>query len=150
MWRFIDYGETGIGEPAAVMLRPGNAGSDTAADHKQVLAEALAQLPGNPAWRAGRKVLVRPDSSGGTHDFLDCCHRRRVQYSIGFALTDDIVTAMDTYSTPNRISFAVAKIDARQAKPCCPLRWRYSRSRSPVNRYVVRAHHRVSRRTGSD
>lgn len=85
---------SGTGEPAAVMLRPGNAGSNTAHDHKRVLADALAQLPQVTEWRAGRKVLVRADSGGGTHDFLDYCHRRRVQYSIRFTLTDDIVAAM--------------------------------------------------------
>ncbi|SDJ25538.1 MULTISPECIES: IS1380 family transposase [Nocardiaceae] len=92
---FVDHGETGTGEPAAVMLRPGNAGSNTAHDHKQLLADALTQLPRVDRWRIGRKVLVRADSGGGTHEFLDYCHRRRVQYSIGFVLTDDIVAALD-------------------------------------------------------
>ncbi|NKY51468.1 IS1380 family transposase [Nocardia vermiculata] len=99
LWSFIDHGATGTGEPAAAMLRAGNAGSNTAADHKQVLREALSQLPWRPSWRVGRKVLVRTDSGGGTHEFIDYCHRRRVQYSIGFTLTDDIVTAMDTHLT---------------------------------------------------
>ena len=101
LWSFIDHGPAGTGEPAAPMLRPGNAGSNTAADHKQVLHDALAQLPWQPLWRAGRKVLVRTDSGGGTHEFLDYCHRRRLQYSIGFTLTDDIVTALDTYLVPS-------------------------------------------------
>ncbi len=79
LWSFIDHGPAGTGEPAAPMLRPGNAGSNTAADHKQVLHDALAQLPWQPLWRAGRKVLVRTDSGGGTHEFLDYCHRRRLQ-----------------------------------------------------------------------
>ncbi|WP_433204638.1 IS1380 family transposase [Nocardia sp. CA-107356] len=99
LWSFIDHGPAGTGEPAAPMLRPGNAGSNTAADHKRVLSDALAQLPWQPLWRVGRKVLVRTDSGGGTHEFLDYCHRRRLQYSIGFTLTDDIVTAMDTHLT---------------------------------------------------
>ncbi|MEW1569726.1 transposase, partial [Streptomyces sp. NPDC093509] len=30
---FVDHGETGSGEPVAALLRPGNAGSNTAADH---------------------------------------------------------------------------------------------------------------------
>ncbi|MGY4101985.1 hypothetical protein ACW2Q0_20915 [Nocardia sp. R16R-3T] len=47
--------------------------------------------------RIGRKVLVRTDSGGGTHNFARYCHRRRVQYSIGFTLTDDIVEALDTH-----------------------------------------------------
>ena len=95
LWSFIDHGGTGTGEPAAVMLRPGNAGSNTAHDHKQLLADALAQIPQVDRWRVGRKVLVRADSGGGTHEFLEYCHRRRVQYSVGFVLTDDIVTALD-------------------------------------------------------
>lgn len=100
LWAFIDHGDPGTGEPAAVLLRPGNAGSNTAADHKHVLNQALGQLPSRSLWRAGRKVLVRTDSGGGTHEFLDYCHRRRVQYSIGFTLTDDIVEAMDTWLRP--------------------------------------------------
>jgi hypothetical protein len=40
-------------------------------------------------------VLIRADSGGGTHEFLDYCHRRRVQYSIGFGLSDEIVAALD-------------------------------------------------------
>ncbi|MFD4407909.1 IS1380 family transposase [Nocardia sp. NPDC058499] len=95
LWAFIDHGEAGTGEPAAVMLRPGNAGSNTAHDHKQVLADALAQLPHLTQWRAGRTVLIRADSGGGTHEFLDYCHRRRVQYSIGFALSAEIAAACD-------------------------------------------------------
>lgn len=39
-------GLSGTGECAASMLRPGNAGSNTAADHTHVLREAIAQLPG--------------------------------------------------------------------------------------------------------
>src|SRR3546814_17776288 len=48
------------------------------------------------SWRIGRNVLVRTDSGGGTHEFLDSCYRRRLGYLIGFTLTDDIVTTMDT------------------------------------------------------
>jgi hypothetical protein len=97
---FVDHGREGTGEPAVLALRPGNAGSNTADDHKQVLHEALSQLPWNPSWRVGRKVLVRIDSGGGTHEFLGYCHARRVQYSIGFTLTDEIVAAMDTHLRP--------------------------------------------------
>src|SRR2546423_2107303 len=100
LWAFFDPGETGPGEPAAAMLRPGNAGSNTAADHKQALHESLSQLPWRPSWRVGRKVLVRTDSGGGTHEFLEYCHRRRVQYSIGFTLTDEIVEALDAHLSP--------------------------------------------------
>ncbi len=92
---FIDHGTDGTGEPAAALLRPGNAGSNTAADHKRVLHDALEQLPWQPGYRVGRKVLVRTDAGGGTHEFLSYCHARRLQYSIGFGLSETIVAAMD-------------------------------------------------------
>jgi len=38
---FIDHGPDGTGEPQALMLRPGNAGSNTAADHIAVIKTAL-------------------------------------------------------------------------------------------------------------
>lgn len=68
---FADHGPAGTGEPLAMLLRPDNAGSNTAADHKRVLIDALAQLPGDPSYRVGRKVLVRADAGGGTHKFLE-------------------------------------------------------------------------------
>jgi len=92
---FIDHGPDGTGEPAAILLRAGNAGANTAADHKTVLAEALKQLPWSVSWRVGRKVLVRTDAGGGTHEFVNYCHARRVQYSLGFTLTDTIVEAVN-------------------------------------------------------
>lgn len=42
---FVDHGRGGTGEPAAALLRPGNAGSNTAADHITATQLALAQLP---------------------------------------------------------------------------------------------------------
>jgi hypothetical protein len=49
-----------------VLLRPGNAGPDTAADHLVVIREALQQLPFQTSGRVGRKVLVRIDGVGAT------------------------------------------------------------------------------------
>ena len=46
LWAFVDHGPEGTGEPLAVLLRPGNAGSNTAADHITVIFEALRELPG--------------------------------------------------------------------------------------------------------
>ncbi|WP_330178977.1 IS1380 family transposase [Nocardia sp. NBC_01503] len=94
---FIDHGSDGTGEPAAMLLRPGNAGANTAADHKKVLAAALGQLPWAPGYRVGRKVLVRTDAGGGTHEFVAYCHARRLQYSVGFGPTESVVAAMDAY-----------------------------------------------------
>jgi hypothetical protein len=44
-------------ECPAMLLRPGNAGSNTFTDHKEVLAAALRQVPA----RFRRKILVRVD-----------------------------------------------------------------------------------------
>lgn len=86
---FVDHGQAGTGEPLAIMLRPGNAGSNTAADHITVTRKALAQVPGHqPGTRPGRKVLIRVDAAGATHAFLDWLTKQRLSYSIGFALGD--------------------------------------------------------------
>ena len=84
---FIDHGTEGTGEPLAVMLRPGNAGSKTAADHITVIKGALAQLPGHRyGTRPGRKVLIRIDGAGSTHAVLDWMTAQRLSYSVGFSL----------------------------------------------------------------
>ena len=83
---FIDHGQAGGGEMAAIRLRPGNTGSNTVTDHIAVTKAALAQVPGiNPA-RPGKSVLVRTDGAGGTHDYLAWLTKKRVSYSVGFPL----------------------------------------------------------------
>jgi hypothetical protein len=96
LWAFVDHGGTGdnagTGEPLSVLLRPGNAGSNTAADHITVIREALRQLPGHrPGTRPGRKILIRIDSAGCTHELLDWIVGQRLSYSVGFTLPDRIV-----------------------------------------------------------
>ncbi len=84
---FVDHGAAGTGEPLAVKLRAGNAGSNTVVDHMEVTRQALAQLPGHrPGIRPGRKVLVRADGAGGTHGFLDWLTGQRLSYSVGLNL----------------------------------------------------------------
>jgi hypothetical protein len=89
---FADHGAGGSGEPLAIMLRPGNAGSNTAADHITATRLALSQLPAGTR----RRVLIRCDSGGGTHEFLNWLARpgRRLQYSAGFTITDDVQHAI--------------------------------------------------------
>jgi hypothetical protein len=82
---FVDHGSTGTGEPLHLLLRPGNAGSNTATDHIAVTRKALKQLPGH---RPGRKVLIRTDAAGATHAFLDWLTTQRLSYSVGFTLAD--------------------------------------------------------------
>jgi hypothetical protein len=86
---FVDHGADGTGEPLVIRLRAGNAGSNTAADHIAVVKRALAQLPSTrPGRRAGKKVLVRTDGAGGTHEFIEWLTKRRLSYSVGFTLPD--------------------------------------------------------------
>jgi hypothetical protein len=86
---FADHGADGTGEPLSFVLRKGNAGSNTAADHISVLRQAFAQLPGHtPGHRPGKQVLVRADGAGGTHELLNWLSGQRVQYSVGFSLPD--------------------------------------------------------------
>jgi hypothetical protein len=91
---FADHGAAGSGESLAIVLRPGNAGSNTAADHIEATGLALAQLPR----RRRRQVLIRTDSAGGTHDFLTWLAKpgRRLAYSVGFTITEDIADAILT------------------------------------------------------
>lgn len=87
---FVDHGQAGTGEPVAMLLRRGNAGSNTAADHITVIRQALRQLPADNAagHRSGRSVLIRIDGAGSTHELLDWLSARRLSYSVGFGLPD--------------------------------------------------------------
>jgi hypothetical protein len=78
------------GEVLAATLRRGNAGSNTAADHIEVLDAALAQLPDQH--RHGTPILVRADTAGCTREFLAHIRRLREQvvscgFSVGWAIT---------------------------------------------------------------
>ncbi|WP_055524839.1 IS1380 family transposase [Streptomyces graminilatus] len=87
---FVDHGPGGTGEPVAAHLRPGNAGSNTAADHITVARLALAQLP--KKYRRGRRTLIRCDSAGGTHEFVAWLAQRGrwLSYSVGMVITEAI------------------------------------------------------------
>ncbi|MFD4950520.1 IS1380 family transposase [Streptomyces sp. NPDC058451] len=87
---FVDHGPGGTGEPVAALLRPGNAGSNTAADHITATRLALAQLP--KKYRRGRRTLIRCDSAGGTHEFVAWLAQRGrwLSYSVGMVITEAI------------------------------------------------------------
>lgn len=94
---FVEQGPDGTGEPLSCLLRKGNAGSNTAADHVAVVKAALAQLPGHrPGTRPGRKVLIRADGAGATHEFLNWLVSQRLSYSVGFTLPDSVAATMAT------------------------------------------------------
>lgn len=99
---FADHGPAGAGEMLVIRLRPGNTGSNTAADHIAVTKAALAQLPGgNP--RPGKSVLVRADGAGGTKEFLSWLTTRRLSYSVGYTLPVPHPRALQTHHRPRRL-----------------------------------------------
>jgi hypothetical protein len=78
------------GEALAGILRPGNAGSNTSADHVDLLAMALTQLPVDPKTV---EVVARADSAALTHGFVNACRDAHVRFSIGHDLTEPIRAA---------------------------------------------------------
>jgi hypothetical protein len=104
---FLDRPDLAAGEALAGLLRPGNAGSNTAADHITVLDLALANLPEGARPRPGEapgswegpRLLARSDSAGATHGFAEACVARGVGFSFGYpvdARVQDIVDSIPT------------------------------------------------------
>jgi Transposase DDE domain group 1 len=85
------------GESLALLLREGSAGSNTTADHLQVLKEAIRQIPA----RYRRDLLITVDGAGASHGLVDhistlnAAPGRRVHYSIGWELGTRERTAID-------------------------------------------------------
>lgn len=82
-------------EPLAAMLRPGNAGSNTADDHLELLDQAIAALPVD--YQVGHQIedgpadvvhpiLVRADSAGSVHGFVRGLVEANCDFSIGYAI----------------------------------------------------------------
>jgi hypothetical protein len=72
-----------------MLLRPGNAGSNTVSDHIRVLGEALAQVP----LRYRHKILIRVDGAGATHELLEHLKQmntawRTVRFTVGWTITE--------------------------------------------------------------
>jgi hypothetical protein len=78
------------GECLAIKLRAGNAGSNTVADHLQVLTESIRQIPA--PYR--RDLLITCDGAGATIDLiehittLNQAAGRKIHYSVGFDFDD--------------------------------------------------------------
>ena len=80
------------GEALAAMLRPGNAGSNTAADQIAVVEAALEQIPAEHI--EDLEILMRADIAGATHDLLDFCREHRLRYSVGYELSEQVRAAI--------------------------------------------------------
>jgi hypothetical protein len=100
---FLDRPAIACGEALAGLLRPGNAGSNTAADHVTVLGWALESLPvtyrPNPDDPEAQKILVRSDSAGATHTFADACRAAGAGFSFGYAVDARVRDAVETLNT---------------------------------------------------
>ena len=85
-------------ELLAVTLRPGNAGSNHAGDHIDVLRRAVDQIPA--AHR--RRLLIRADGAGASHELVDWLtgqgqlRGRRLEYSVGFPTKNTALTSAIT------------------------------------------------------
>ena len=71
-----------------MLLRPGNAGSNTFTDHKEVLAAAIRQVPA----RFRRRILVRVDGAGASHELVEhllatSSPRRALLFTCGWMIT---------------------------------------------------------------
>lgn len=110
-------------EPLAMIFRAGNAGSNTAVDHCDVIMRSIDQLPAD--YQAGHQpgddptlvnhpLLVRTDRAGATKEFLADLVSRNIEFSVGFsmntglrdrieAVPDDAwIPAINTDATPRR------------------------------------------------
>lgn len=92
------------GETLAAVLRSGNAGANTVADHVTVLDQAIAQLPagitaghrvGDDPDRVERGVVVRADSAGCTEGFLAACRARNVGFYVTARSNPQLTEAID-------------------------------------------------------
>jgi Transposase DDE domain group 1 len=76
-------------ESLAMLLRPGNAGSNTFADHLTVLTAAIRQIPA----RMRSRLLVRVDGAGASHELIThllslASQCRIVLFTCGWAITE--------------------------------------------------------------
>jgi len=95
---YLDRPDVSGGEALAGLLRPGNAGSNTAADHVTVIDMALASLPAQARPRPGDPdspaVLVRTDAAGATHAFAAAIRQRGCGFSLGFGIDETVQQAV--------------------------------------------------------
>ena len=74
------------------LLRAGNAGSNTVADHRTVLDRALEQIPAKHI--EDLQILVRADTAGATHGLTDYCREHNMRFSVGYELTEQVRSAI--------------------------------------------------------
>ena len=112
------------GEPLAATLRPGSAGSNTTADHLEVLAAAITALP--PAFR--RRLMVTCDGAGASHGLIERLDElaarpgHQLIYSVGWELGERERTAI-TAVPEQAWQIAIdhhGEVRERRADDACP------------------------------
>jgi hypothetical protein len=95
---YLDRPDVSGGEALAGILRPGKAGSNTAADHVEILTMALAALPDHAHPRPGDpdspRAQIRTDSAGATHTFAAALRTAGCGFSLGFPISPDTQDAV--------------------------------------------------------
>jgi hypothetical protein len=81
-------------EALAAILRPGNAGANTASDHIRIVELVLAQLP-EPALEQA-EIVIRTDSAAATHAFTDELRDLDTHFLMGLDLTEPVRHAILT------------------------------------------------------
>jgi hypothetical protein len=79
-------------EALAGILRPGNAGANTASDHVGIVDLALEQLPREVVETA--QIVVRTDSAAATHELTDELRAARINFLMGYDLTEPVRDAI--------------------------------------------------------
>ncbi|WUV60669.1 IS1380 family transposase [Amycolatopsis sp. NBC_01480] len=95
---YLDRPDVAGGEALAGILRPGRAGSNTAADHIEILTMALAALPAHarpiPDDPETPRVVVRTDAAGATHAFAAAVRAAGCGFSLGFSIAAEVQAAV--------------------------------------------------------
>jgi len=79
-------------EALAGVLRAGNAGANTAADHVDVVDLALEQLPRDVVEAA--QIVLRTDSAAATHELTDELRAAQINFLMGYDLTETVRRAI--------------------------------------------------------
>ena len=95
---FLDRPEISSGEALSGIVRPGNAGSNTATDHIEVFSLAIANLPEEarprPDDASAPQLLVRADAAGATHRFAKVVAASGAAFSFGFSIDQQVKGAI--------------------------------------------------------
>ena len=106
-----------------------NAGSNTTADHVQVLAVGVGLVAcepyrPRPADPAGPRALIRSHSAGATHGFAQACRAAGVGFSFGFPVTEKVRAAVQV------LADAAATAAELGFRRCGTRRWRPTEGKS--------------------